>query len=614
MAHQSDDLKAEILRATDIVDLVGEHVKLKRSGRNFVGLCPFHNEKTPSFNVNPERQMFKCFGCGEGGDVFSFVMKREGLGFVEAMRHLAERAGIDTAGRIGGNRDADQQKAQLLRVNEWASKVFRSQLAHDALGAACRGYLERRGISAAMVERFDLGCALDSWDALLRRAAQSEVSEDLLLTAGLVARSQRTQNLFDYFRNRLMFPIRGTNGKVIGFGGRTLGDDRAKYLNSPETPAFSKGRNLYGAFEAHKAILEKRQAIVVEGYTDAIMAHQQGVENVVAVLGTALTRDHIHLLRRYADEVVLIFDGDEAGQRSADRSLDLFVEEEMKVRLATMPEGKDPFDFLVEQGGPAFEAVVANAQDLFDFKLHYLRGQYDADTLDGKTEIARELVATAVRCPDMVKQDLIIQRIASELHVTENAVRAAAERARPRQQYDRPQPEAPPEEAASAPLRPRRMDAAMRAQRILVNAMVEDADWVPQVQEQLGEAGFTDDRLRSLASGIFKAFQAEAVVDPLLLLEQIAEPDLRELLADISAQEGSRTPSPDEVTGCLDYLVHEHQARLTEMAMRARHEQALSAGDERAAFEALQRRQDQERERENRRKKRPRLFDGPQNQ
>ncbi len=612
MTRQSDDLKAEILRATDIVDLISGYVRLKRTGRNFVGLCPFHNEKTPSFNVNPERQIFKCFGCGEGGDVFSFVMKREGLNFVEAMRFLAERAGIDVKGRLGGGGGDTDKKAMLMRANAWANRVFRSDLNHPERGAPCREYLERRGISPEMAERFSLGYALPSWDALLRRAARSQVPEQLLLEAGLAARSERTQGLFDYFRNRLMFPIRGPSGKPIGFGGRTLGDDRAKYLNSPETPVFSKGRNLYGLFEAHKAILNKRQAIVVEGYTDVIMAHQQGVENVVAVLGTALTRDHIHLLRRYADEVVLIFDGDEAGQRSADRSLDLFVEEDMNVRFAAMPPGADPFDFLSEAGGPAFEALVAEAEDLFAFKLRYLRSRHDTETMDGKVAVVRELAATAAKCPEPVRQDLLIRRIAEELHVTESAVRAEVERERPRLSR---RGEGPPDDASPEPPAPHaaRMDAAARAQRMVIRAMLENSDWAARAESELGEDAFTDSRLRGLARHIFELFREEATVDPVTLLERIAEPDLRELVADISIGEEDRTPTDEEIAGSIEYLATEHRARREQAALRARYEQAVAAGDEQTELELLKRRQEQARMLEQRRKKRSNLIDGTQN-
>lgn len=526
--------------------------------------------------VNPEMQIFKCFGCGVAGDVFTFIMKMEGVEFPEALRMLGDRAGIDTSRRSGGSQSDKEQKALLYRANDWAARVFRHHLSKSDAGKACLEYVDGRGISEEMREQFNLGFAMPRWDELLRRASREGIPEQLLVTAGLLRERDNGQGAYDYFRNRLMFPITGTDGRVLGFGGRALDpEDPAKYLNSPDTPIFNKGHIVYGLSQAKKCILDKRQAVVVEGYTDVIMAHQQGVENVVAVLGTALTKEHVHLLRRYADEVVLIFDGDEAGQRSADRSLDIFVEEDMPVRLVAMPQGKDPFDLLREGGREPFDALIGGGVDLFDFKLNYLRTRYDTATLDGKTAAARELAATAVRCSDPVRGDLYVKRIAEELAIGESAVRAEADRLRPR-------PGAREDGSISSEKACEPLDAAARAQRTLIGAMLNDGSVVPEVDAALGEAGFSDSRVRLIAREVFKLYREDAVVDLQRVLEAITDPAVTELLADICSQEGSRQCPPGEVAGSIDYLANKDSARRTFTATREKALEAKRAGDEEA--------------------------------
>ena len=573
-ASSSDDVKAEIRRSTDIVDLVSSYVPLKRAGRRFKALCPFHKEKTPSFTVNPEMQIFKCFGCGVAGDVFTFVMKMEGVEFPEAMRILGERSGIDTSGSTGRSSSQKEHKALVYRANDWAARVFQRHLSHSDPGKACLEYLGTRGIGESMREQFRLGFAMPRWDDILRSASRESIPEELLLTAGLIRNRDNGQGSYDYFRNRLMFPIVGTDGRVLGFGGRALDpEDTAKYLNSPDTPVFNKGRIAYGLYQARKAMLEKRQVVVMEGYTDVIMAHQQGIANAVAVLGTALTREHIQLLRRYADEVVLVFDGDAAGQRSADRSLDLFVEEDVPVRLVAMPEGQDPFDFLRERGREPFDALVEAGADLLGFKLSYLRNQYDTATLDGKAAVARELVATAVRCSEPVRRDLYVKRIAEELAISESAVLAEAARLERRPVRAR---------EAGAVQRPSRgpLDAAARAQRLLIGAMLNDSAVVPEVDSAVGEAGFADRRIRCIAREIFRLYREDAGVEARRVTEGIPDPAVIELLADVCSEEGSRACVPDEIAGSIDYLVNKDIPKRTMQVTREKALEASRTGDE----------------------------------
>lgn len=352
-------LTEQIRQANDIVDVVGSYVSVRRAGRVFKALCPFHNEKTPSFHINPEKQIFKCFGCGAGGDVFKFIQRRENVGFVEAKAILAARVGISLEPEKSG--PTGITKAELDRVNRWAQQWFARQLAGPG-GAIAREYATGRGFSDASVARFELGFAPDGWDSLIQAAAKQRIPTELLKEAGLIKiKDDGPTRQYDGFRNRLMFPIRDPMNRIIGFGGRTLGDDPAKYINSPQNALFDKSRCLFGVHIAKGAFDSARQAVVVEGYMDCLLLQQAGIENVVATLGTALTADHVQMLRRYVDGVILVFDSDEAGRRAADRALEVALAGDLEIRLAQVPTGKDPADYVQSEGPEAFRTVLTSA-------------------------------------------------------------------------------------------------------------------------------------------------------------------------------------------------------------------------------------------------------------
>jgi len=369
-----DDKLEEIRNASDIAAVVRAYVPLQRAGRRLKALCPFHQEKTPSFFVDPERQLFKCFGCGEGGDVFSFVMKRERVDFSEAVSILAKKAGItlpergERGGR-GESRAAEVRKTKLYEINAWAAEeVYHKWLLKSPEAEPAREYLKSRGFDSDCAKRFTLGFAMPGWDNLLEEAKRQKISTPLLLKAGLAA-TRSDGGVYDRFRGRLMFPIRDAQRRVVGFGARALDDSEPKYLNSPETHLFRKGRTLYALDAAAEAMRRERRAIVVEGYTDTIMAHKMGIHWTVAVLGTSLTRDHVRLLRRYVDEVFLVMDPDSAGQSSSDRSIQSFIEEEMPVSVVTLPKGMDPCDYLQAEGTEKFLGLLDGAEDVMMFKL-----------------------------------------------------------------------------------------------------------------------------------------------------------------------------------------------------------------------------------------------------
>jgi DNA primase len=392
----------QVQQANDIIDVIGEHVSLKKKGREMVGLCPFHDDHRPSMNVNPVKQIFKCFACGAGGDVFKFIQMRENLTFPQAIERLAERAGIKLERRQMPRRTRngaetaenghieDVDPNRLAKANAWAAQYFQQNLNDVKIGKFARGYLAERQISPESIKKWLLGLAIDPPDGLLREAQAKNVPLKLLEQAGLLIGQNQ-----DKFVNRLMFTITDVTGRVIGFGGRTLDNNGAKYLNSPTTVLFDKSNSLYGLQQARHEIVSTGTAVVVEGYTDCIMAHQFGCSNVIAALGTSFTTGHGRILKRYAKKVILIFDSDIAGIEAANRALDVCLAQRIDIKLATVPEGKDPCDFLLAAGKEGFERLVADAIDVFQFKWNRLREKFaDEDTLAGKKAAIDEYLQT----------------------------------------------------------------------------------------------------------------------------------------------------------------------------------------------------------------------------
>ncbi len=392
----------QVQQANDIIDVIGEHVSLRKKGREMVGLCPFHDDHSPSMNVNPVKQIFKCFACGAGGDVFKFIQMRENLTFPQAIERLAERAGIrlerrQMPRRIQSGADTGENEQiedvdpnRLAKANAWAAKYFQQKLNDDKMGKFARDYIAQRQISPESVKKWQIGLAINSPDGLLNEAKDKKASLKLLEQAGLIVGQNK-----DKFVNRLMFTITDVTGRVIGFGGRTLDDNGAKYINSPTTVLFDKSNSLYGLEQARHEIVSTGTAVVVEGYTDCIMAHQCGCGNVVAALGTSFTAGHGRLLRRYAKKVILIFDSDVAGVEAANRALDVCLAQRIDIKLASVPEGKDPCDFLLAAGKEGFERLVAEAVDVFQFKWDRLKEKFATDdTLAGKKSAVDEYLQT----------------------------------------------------------------------------------------------------------------------------------------------------------------------------------------------------------------------------
>src|SRR5438128_1314925 len=385
MASYSQAALDEIRAAVDIVDLVSRFVNLKKAGQNWKGLCPFHMEKTPSFMVNPRKGIFHCFGCGVGGDAFGFLMRQDKLSFPEAVRALAKQAGVALPEDRGGD-GGERGREELFRAMTLAWHFYVDQLS-KAAGERARQYLDQRGIDSEVARRFGLGLAPEGWDALASFMKSEKVTEDVLVAAGLAISREGSTGVYDRFRGRLLFAIRDLQGRVVAFGGRAFGDEQPKYLNSPETPLYSKGNLLYAADQARPTIQAKNRALLVEGYVDCLMAHQHGFTETVAALGTAFTAAQLGVLRRYCEEVVTFFDADAAGQKAAERAEELlestaygggwdvnrsgpFVASgALRMKVALLPAGHDPDTFLRAEGAAAFGERIATARSLLSYAL-----------------------------------------------------------------------------------------------------------------------------------------------------------------------------------------------------------------------------------------------------
>ncbi|MBE7025673.1 MAG: DNA primase [Ruminococcaceae bacterium] len=421
-----EQLIQDIIAANDIVALVGQYVPLRRSGSSYVGLCPFHKEKTPSFHVTADRQLYYCFGCGAGGNIVEFVKNIEHLDFVEAIRFLADRAGIriDTLSFSEADKKRYEQKQRYLQMNKDAARYYRDCLFSDAAKTA-QAYVKKRGLSADTVKTYGLGYAPDAWDALTKHLLQNGYAREELVQVGLSSFT-KTGKIIDRFRDRLMFPIIDVRGNVIGFGGRILGEGNVKYLNSPETPVFNKGQNLFSLQLAKRS----RELILVEGYMDVISLYQAGIQNAVASLGTALTSEQARLAAKYADKVTVCYDTDGAGIKAAMRAIEVFQGVDVRLRILSLPEGKDPDEFIKTNGAAKFSDLLQQADTPAAFQILQLRKQYNTTDEAQKIEYVEACTKVISSVASGVEREVLRQRLANETGIGGSAIEAEVEKKR----------------------------------------------------------------------------------------------------------------------------------------------------------------------------------------
>jgi DNA primase len=419
-----------VKQQADIVRVIGEYVQLKKAGQNYRGLCPFHSEKSPSFNVHPTRQIYHCFGCGVGGDVFKFVMEMEKCPFPEAIRVVAEKCGIAVPApreRSPEERRENQQRALIIEMHRVAQSFFTKNLENTAEGKVARAYLEDRGLTKAVIEQFGIGYAPSGGDILLRQL-KTKYPDKLLVESGLISRDQNGNRLFDRFRRRITFPIANESGKIVAFGCRALGDDMPKYLNSPETPIYSKSNVLYHLDRAKDALRRSDFAILVEGYMDAIAVARAGISNVVASCGTALAEPQIKLLSRFTHRVIVNYDPDTAGQTATERSISLLLEQDFEVRVLALPGKADPDKFIREQGKDAYIKLLKESPPYVDYLIARAR-RMDLTTGEGKRNAVNFLLPYVQKIPNRLLRSEWATRIAQQLRLDEPVLRAEISKA-----------------------------------------------------------------------------------------------------------------------------------------------------------------------------------------
>ncbi len=418
-----EDKISEIKNSADIVDVVSEVVLLKKTGKNYVGLCPFHSEKTPSFTVSPEKQIFYCFGCTEGGNVISFLMKHGGISFPDAARSLARRYGVEIPTQMMSPEQKRQigERERLLEINRQAMDFFQKGLLKSNSGKRAVAYLKKRGIKKEIINRFNIGYAPEGWDNLLNHFSNKRTPLNLVEKAGLIVPKKNKRGYYDRFRDRIMFPIIDLSMQVIGFGGRIMDDSMPKYLNSPETPVYNKRRSLYGIHRARNKCRESDTVYIVEGYFDLLSLHQHGIENSVATLGTALTEEHVRIIKGNAGRVILVYDSDDAGIKAVLRSIGIFMTAAVDARITVLPEGYDPDSFIFEFGYDSFMTAVSKARSIMSFLIDSAVKKHGL-SIEGKIRIISELKEALASINDTVARALYIKELAERINIDEAAV------------------------------------------------------------------------------------------------------------------------------------------------------------------------------------------------
>ncbi len=503
----------EIKSRADIVEVVSDFVTLRKAGRNYVGLCPFHQEKTPSFTVNPEKQIFHCFGCGEGGNAVTFLMKVNAMTYPEALRHLAGKMGIHIPRKPSPPGETRGVRSAILDMNEKAAAFFTGNLQSPG-GRDAREYLERRGIREETRKSFRLGFARNEWTGLRKALERAGVPLDMAKQAGLLL-SREDGSSYDRFRGRVMFPIEDASGRVIAFGGRVIGDGEPKYLNSPETAVFIKGRNLFGIRQAKEAIRRKGYAVLVEGYFDVISLWNAGVRNALASLGTALTSDQVHLLKRYTRDVAVIFDSDPAGRKALDRSLELFLAADVEARAVFLPDGADPDDFVRSSGAEPLEELVQGSPTFMDYYLETLAGS--GSTVSARTTAAQSAVAMLAKVDDPIKRNLLLKRVSEKTGLDQSVLKRQVGKTVGTRETTvaagnpkDPQPEPDPLELT------------------LVLLMIEHPFRIPDVIGSGVLDHFADGALHAFAETLADAFSRDGRIDVATLAMEIPEEGVRQ--------------------------------------------------------------------------------------
>ncbi len=532
MPYYSDELVEEIRSGNDIVDVISGYVRLTKKGSTYFGLCPFHNEKTPSFSVSPNKQMYYCFGCGAGGNVITFLMEYENYTFPEALEVLANRIGIELPKQemTAEQRKASDKRARLLEVNKEAAKYFYTLLRSER-GTRAHEYFRNRGLSEETIKKFGLGYSDKYSDDLYRYLRSKGYEDELLKDSGLISIDEKRGG-HDKFWNRAMFPIMDVRGKVIGFGGRVMGDGEPKYLNSPETMIFDKSRNLYGLNLARTT--KKNQILLCEGYMDVIALHQAGFDNAVAALGTAFTVGHANLLRRYTKEVYLTFDSDGAGIRAAKRAIPILKEAGITAKVINMQPYKDPDEFIKALGAEAYEERIKNAESSFMFEIRIMEEDYDLKDPEGKAAFYNEIAKQLLQFSEELEREVYIEAVAVKYGMGFENLRKLVNKLGTQPELAR---QVRQQQKGTMPKEKRKKEDGMKqSQKLLLTWLIEEPGLYQRIQEYIHPEDFTEEIYRKAAEILFRQYEEEGKPNPAQIVSLFGEEEQREIAALFNAR------------------------------------------------------------------------------
>src|SRR3990167_2735544 len=514
--------------------------------------------------VSPSKQIFHCFGCAAGGNVFGFVMKMENIDFAEAVRTLAEKSGVELPHFTRAQFETSGYALQIYKLNELAASFYASMLSKTEAGRRAAAYLKGRGISDETISKAKLGFAPDDWDGLINFAKGKVLEGDKGVEAGLLERAglvlpREGGGHYDRFRNKIIFPIFDIKNRVVAFGARVLDNSLPKYINSPETEVYIKSRHLYGFNFSLQAVRENDFCIIVEGYLDFLVPYQNGIKNIAASLGTSLTDSQARLIKRYTKNVVMLYDGGSAGEAASLRGLDIFLQEGMQVRVATLPKGFDPDSFVRNKGAGEFDSLISGAADLFDFKLGVLASRYDAKRSSDKAKICAEMLPTIAKVTDAVLKSEYVKRLGERLQVSEAALLSELKKVKPDREYE------PSEEFSSSAGTGSRSPAAM-AEKIIIGLMLDDPEMIPQVKENLKSEDFADEGTRKIAEEIFRSYGDGRSFKPAQLINKLAGSELTVLIAEATSLIDDIKDRPKNLSDCIKWIrCNNAKLRLSEL-------------------------------------------------
>jgi DNA primase len=598
----------QIRQNNDVVEVIGSYFPLKRAGANFRALCPFHKEKTPSFNVNPSKQIWHCFGCGEGGDVFKFVMKYENLDFIASVRRLAERAGIKLEYEEREGEAGHDQKDQLLKLHEVAANFFHHNLMKEPSAKLARDYLTKRKITSETAKKWRLGYSPEGWDGLIKHAGAKKFTAETVTAGGLALEREKGDGYYDRFRGRLMFPICDEQGRAVGFSGRILTDakDQPKYVNSPETAIFQKGRILFALDKAKRAIIEEKCTIICEGQLDTIACHEAGIENVVAPQGTALTEQHLRILKRYADDIILMFDSDAAGSKATTRSLSSLVEMAsdvvpnnpgdwvslhaaanptsllgtgLVIRVVSLPQDKDPDSFVREFGAAKLKELVAEAPSFFAYLLEKLISQTNVQTEKGKLQVAMQMLEVLSKVRSPILQSTYVRKMATRLDIPEQAIVQELRKSRSSPQRDHSHMASDDDATEDAADFDEERPRGLPAEEMLLRTMLADERVVELAAEKLDLAWLSDSLAGQTVHDVLRLYNGRNWTGPNSLLNQPQNDQTSRLVSELLLNQQAVKQPEAAAADCLATLEqHWVKQRLAEVR-RQLERPGLSATD-----------------------------------